>query len=300
MAKDILHTGEVAKILGLPTRTVTQLAKKKILPTLERLGREGYYRYPANQILELKEQWSHNAAKFRKLEGVEKVEAKELSDVLNLSWLMSRFLSSLRTPDPCQIFLIGTEPNESLWVEKTPIFPKLKGFLNNEFWGKFKDWRKARVQCFKECLSFLDAVRQKAEEASQMRTTALWEKEGLNDTFCQRIYTHVLLKTKPQPLNEPDRVYLKRLDTAEFTIKDNDLIVKGENFVLAKGEPFQLDYVSKAYWSLVAGFTLVSEPKQIWALWQDLDKTEKFLYKQLEAVSKEIIPNWFRYREIEF
>lgn len=38
MAKDILHTGEVAEILGLAPRTVRQLAKKGALPTLERLG----------------------------------------------------------------------------------------------------------------------------------------------------------------------------------------------------------------------------------------------------------------------
>lgn len=61
MAKDILHTGEVAKILGLPPRTVTQLARKKVLLTLERLGGEGYYRYPANRIMELKERWSESA-----------------------------------------------------------------------------------------------------------------------------------------------------------------------------------------------------------------------------------------------
>jgi len=299
MAKDVLHTGEVAKILGLPTRTVRQLAKKKVLPTLERLGEEGYYRYPANQILELKEQWSRNAARFRKPEGVEKVEAKELTKALNVSWLMSRFLSCLGTLDPCHISSIGTELTESLWVEREPLFPELKKLLNNKFWEKFNDWKKARVQCFKECVSFLGTVRQKAEEESQLKTTECWEKEGLDDTFWQRIYTHVLLKTKPQPLNELDRDCLKRLDTTEFVTKDNDLIVKGENSVLAKGEPFQLDRVSKAYWSLVAGFTSASEPKQIWALWQELDKTEKFLNAQAEAMYKEIVPNWFRYRELE-
>jgi len=303
MAKDVLHTGEVAKILGLPTRTVRQLAKKKVLPTLERLGEEGYYRYPANQILELKERWSQSAAKFSKLEEIEKVEAKELTDALNLSWLMSRFLSCLRTPDPRHIYPVGTEQiglYETSWVEEHPLFPKLKRLLNNKFWGKFNNWKKLRVECFKECVSFLDAVHKKAEEESQMKTTECWEKEGLDDTLWQRIYTHVLLKTKPQPLNELDRGYLKNLDTTEFVIEDNDLIAKGEGCVLAKGEPFQLDCVSKAYWSLVADFTSATEPKQIWVLWQELDKTEKFLYEQLEAVSREITPNWFRYREIGF
>jgi len=132
-----------------------------------------------------------------------------------------------------------------------------------------------------------------------MKTTECWEEEDLEDTFWQRIYSHVLLKTKPQPLNELDRGYLKNLDTTEFVIKDNELIAKGQNYVLAKGEPFQLDRVSKAYWSLVAGFTSASEPKQIWALWQELDKTEKFLNAQAEAVYREIVPNWFRYRELE-
>lgn len=299
MAMDILHTGEVAKILGLPTRTVTQLAKRKILPTLERLGKEGYYRYPANQILELKEQWSQNAAKFRKLEEIEKVEAKELTDALNLSWLMSRFLSSLRTPDPRHILSIGTELTESLWVEREPLFAKLKRFLNSKFWRKFDDWKKARVQYFKECVSFLDAVRQKGEEESQMKTTECWEKEGLHNTFWQRIYTHMFLKTEPRPLNRLDKDYLQRLETAEFIVEANCLIVKGENCILAEGEPFQLDRVSEAYWSLIAGFASASGPKQIWALWQELDKTEKLLNAQAEAVYREIIPNWFRYREVE-
>jgi hypothetical protein len=133
-----------------------------------------------------------------------------------------------------------------------------------------------------------------------MKTTEYWEREGLNDTFWQRIYTHVLLKTNPQPLNELDRDYLKRLDVSELVIKDNDLIVEGENCVLVKGEPFQLERVSEAYWSLVAAFTSASGPKQIWALWQEVNKTEKLLNVQAEAVYREIVPNWFRYREIEF
>lgn len=57
MGKAALHTGAVAKILGIPSRTVTLLAKKGILPTFERWG-EGHYRYPANRIMELKERWS--------------------------------------------------------------------------------------------------------------------------------------------------------------------------------------------------------------------------------------------------
>ena len=205
-------------------------------------------------------------------------------------------------PDPRQIYPVGTEQielYETSWVEEQPLFPELKRLLNNKFWRKFNDWKKARVQCLKECVSFLDTVHQKAEEESQLKTTECWEEEGLEDTFWQRIYVHVLLKTKPQPLNEADRNYLERLDTTEFVIKDNDLIAKSENYVLAKGEPFQLDRVSKAYWSLVAGFTSASEPKQIWALWQELDKTEKFLNAQAEAMYKEIVPNWFRYRELE-
>jgi hypothetical protein len=302
MAKEVLHTGEVARILGLPTRTVSQLAKKKALPVLERLGKEGHYRYPANQILELKEQWSQSAAKFRKPQEVEKVEAKELAKALNVSWLMSRFLSCLRTPDPCQIHPVGTEQielDQTSWVEEHPLFPELKRLLDNKFWEKFNNWKKLGVEYFKECVSFLDDVRQKAEEESQMKTTEYWEKEGLNDTFWQRIYTHALLKTNPQPLNELDRGYFKRLDVSEFVIKDNDLIVEGENCVLAKGEPLQLACASKTYWSLVAGFTSASGPKQIWALWQEVNKTEKFLNAQAEAVYREIVPNWFRYREIE-
>jgi len=54
MEKDSLRTREVSEILGLPPRTVTWLAKQKRLPTKERLGGEGYYRYPADQIMELK------------------------------------------------------------------------------------------------------------------------------------------------------------------------------------------------------------------------------------------------------
>lgn len=239
------------------------------------------------------------AAEIRKLEEGKKTEAKELTDTLNVGWLTDRFLSSLETRDPLHVSPIGGEFNESLWVEEDPLFPKLKRFLNNKFQRTFNDWKKARVRYFKGCMSFLDAVRQKAEEESQLRTTKCWEKEGLNDTFWQRIYNHVLLKTKPQPLNELDSGYLKHLDAAEFVIKDGDLVVEGENCVLAKGEPFQLECVSKAYWDLVAGLISSSEPKQIWALWQELNKTEKFLYKQLEAVSREIIPNWFRYREVE-
>jgi len=240
-----------------------------------------------------------NAAEFRKLEEGKKMEAKELTDALDLGWLTGRFLSCLKTPDPCRIFSIGTELNESLWVEGERLFPKLKRFLNSKFWRKFNDWKKARVQCFKECVSFLDAVHQKAEEETRMQTTECWEEKGLNDAFWQRIYTHVLLKTKPQPLNVLDRGHLKNLDTTEFVVIDNDLVVKGENTVLAKGEPFQLDRVSKAYWNLVTEFTSASEPKQIWELWQELGITEKLLYKQLEAVSRELIPNWFRCRELE-
>jgi len=175
----------------------------------------------------------------------------------------------------------------------------LKRLLNNKFWTKFDDWKKASVQYFKECVSFRDALRQKAEEESQMKTTALWEKEGLNSNFCQRIYTHVLLKTKPQPLNELDRGYLENLDTTEFVIIDNDLVVKGENTALAKGEPPCLERVSKAYWSLVADFTSSSEGKQIWELWQELGIMEKSLNAQAGAAYEEIIPNWFRYRELE-
>ncbi len=302
IAKDTLHTGEVAEILGLAPRTVRQLAKKGALPTLERLGGEGHYRYPANQISELKERWAQNTAEFSKLQEVEKVKAKELTDALNVSWLMSRFLSCLRTPDPCRIPRVGTEQieqNGRLWVEEQPLFPKLKRLLDNKFWRKFNDWKKARVQYFKECESFLDTVHQKAEEETQMKTTEYGEKKGLNDVFWQRIYTHVLLKAKPQPLNELDRGYLKNLDTTEFVLMDNDLVVKQESSVLAKGEPFQLDRVSKAYWSLVTDFTSASEPKQIWALWQELDKTEKFLNAQAGAVYSEIVPNWVRYRELE-
>ena len=299
MAKDVLHTGEVARMLGLPPRTVTQLAKKKALPTLERLGEEGYYRYPANQILELKKQWSQNAARFRKPEEIKKVEAKEFAKALNVSWLMSHFLSCLRTPDPCHILSIGTELTESLWVEREPLFPELKKLLNNKFWTKFDDWKKARVQYFKECVSFRDAVRQKVEQESQMKTTECWEKEGLHDTFWQRIYTHIFLKTEPRALDRLDKDYLQRLETTEFIVEANCLIVKGKNCILAEGEPFQLDRVSEAYWSLVAGFTSASGPKQIWALWQELDKTEKFLNAQAEAVYREIVPNWFGYRELE-
>lgn len=240
-----------------------------------------------------------NAAEFRKLIEKEKTEAKELTDALNLGWLTSRFLSCLKTQDPCRVFPIGEELNESLWVEGDRLFPKLKRFINSKFWREFNNWKKTRVQYFKECISFHDAVRQKAEEKSRLKTTECWEKEGLNDTFWQRIYDHVLLKTKPQPLNGLDGDYLKRLDIAEFVIEDNDLIVKGEKYVLAKGEALQLEHVRKAYWDVVAGLTSSSEPKQIWALWQKLNKTEKFLYKQLEAVSRQIIPNWFRYRELE-
>lgn len=58
MAK-VLRTGEVAKILGLPPRTVTELAGKKVLPAFERWG-SGHYRYPADQIMELKERWSQS------------------------------------------------------------------------------------------------------------------------------------------------------------------------------------------------------------------------------------------------
>jgi len=228
-----------------------------------------------------------------------KVEAKELTKALNVSWLMNRFLSCLRTPDSCHILSIGTELTESLWVEREPLFPELKKLLNNNFWTKFDDWKKTRVQYLKECVSFRDAVRQKVEQESQMKTTECWEKEGLHDTFWQRIYTHIFLKTEPRALDRLDKDYLQRLETTEFTVEANCLIVKGENCILAEGEPSQLDRVSEAYWSLVAGFTSASGPKQIWALWQELDKTEKFLNAQAEAVYKEIVPNWFRYRELE-
>jgi len=299
MAEDVLHTGEVAKILGLPTRTVTQLAKKGALPTLERLGGEGYYRYPANRIFELKEQWSQSAAKFRKLEEIEKVEEKEFTKALNVSWLMSRFLSYLRTPDPCQAGSKQIELYETSWVEEHPLFPKLKRLLNNKFWTKFRDWKKVRGQYFAKCTSFLDAIHKKAEEETQMQTTECGEEKGLNDDLWQRIYTHVLLKTKPQPLNELDRGYLENLDTTEFVIIDNDLVVKGENTALAKGEPPCLERVSKAYWSLVADFTSSSEGKQIWELWQELGIMEKSLNAQAGAAYEEIILNWFRYRELE-
>ena len=232
-------------------------------------------------------------------EGVGKMEAKELKKTLDVNWLMSRFLSYLRTPDPCQVGSKQIELYETSWVEEHPLFRELKRLLDNKFWTKFRDWKKVRSQYFAKCTSFLDAVHQKAEEESQMKTTECGEEKGLNDVFWQRIYTHVLLKTKPQPLNELDRGYLKNLDKTEFVIRDNSLIAKGENTILAKGEPFQLDRVSKAYWNLVAGFTSASEPKQMWALWQELGTTEKFLNAQAGAVYEEILPNWFRYQELE-
>ena len=63
MAKDFLYTGEVAEILGLQPRTVSQWAKQGRLVTI-RWGGEGYYRYPADQIMEMKRRWSEVAIDF--------------------------------------------------------------------------------------------------------------------------------------------------------------------------------------------------------------------------------------------
>ena len=285
---------------------ITNVDAIVLMPGLERRHKAWIlYRWLGLEVEEIAEKlgilsesvW-HDVEETEK-EGVGKMEAKELTKTLNVSWLMSRFLSCLRTPDPCQVGTKQIELLETSWVEEHPLFPELKRLLDNKFWTKFSDWKKVRGHYFRKCTSFLDTVHQKAEEEAQMQTTECWEEKGLNDALWQRIYAHVLLKTKPQPLDELDRGYLKNLDTTEFVIKHNNLIAKGEGSVLAKGELSHLECVSKAYWSLVAGFTSASEPKQIWELWRELGTTEKSLNTQAGAVYEEIIPNWFRYRELE-
>lgn len=277
-----------------------------LMPELERRHKTYIlYKWRGLDIEEITKKLGISHESFwRDIEETEKevgrVEPKELARAQDVSWLMSRFLSCLRTPDPLQILPVSTEQMElyeTSWVEEQPLFPELKRLLGNEFCGKFNDWKKVRGQYFGKCISFLDTVRQNAERESQMKTTEYGEEWGLNDVFWQRIYSHVLLKTKLQPLNELDKGYLKNLDRTEFVIMGNDLVVKSESTVLVKGEPSQLDRVSKAYWSLVAGFTSTSEPRQIWALWQELGTIEKSLNTQAGAVYDEIISKWFRYRD---
>ncbi len=49
-AKDVLTTGDVAKELSIPRRTVTYLANRGFLPTLRRIGDEGHYRFSREEI----------------------------------------------------------------------------------------------------------------------------------------------------------------------------------------------------------------------------------------------------------
>jgi excisionase family DNA binding protein len=55
--RDYLTTGEVAKMLNMPKRSVTELAGKGEIPTLEGWGRS-HYRYPRQGIEELQLKWS--------------------------------------------------------------------------------------------------------------------------------------------------------------------------------------------------------------------------------------------------
>jgi len=231
-----------------------------------------------------------------------KVKPKELKETLDVIELMGRFLDCLRTSNPYQILpgnpilpIKPVELRETLSMEEAPLFAKLRKSLDNKFWRKFADWKKARGQYYERYNSFLDAVRQRAEEESQMKITDSWEEGGLSERFRHRICMHVIWKTNPKSLSElADEFCVQRLSLGEMQLKvEGNRLMAGGDF-LANGEAVDLNRASKAYWSLVTQFTSVGE--QIWELWQELDKTERFLKAQAEAV----LPKRFRYRGLEF
>ena len=77
-ARDYLTSGEVAQKLGIPRRTVTQLARKELLPIMPRFGKEGHYRYPPKEIEKIVESGTHAVPGDSKVISLLKDEIRRL------------------------------------------------------------------------------------------------------------------------------------------------------------------------------------------------------------------------------
>ncbi|MFC2042142.1 MerR family DNA-binding transcriptional regulator [Chloroflexota bacterium] len=109
MEKEVLHTGEVAKILQLPPRTVRKYVKKKLIPARQRYGNEGHYRYSADIIYELEKIFSSSeepredileklALQKKTAEGIEReLQIDQLEHISRIQSLARSTIDSYQT-----------------------------------------------------------------------------------------------------------------------------------------------------------------------------------------------------------
>ena len=223
------------------------------------------------------------------------LKAKELKNRLDLPWFADRLLKSVTVPEPLQIYELRYLETEELWLEKQPGFHTFKKHFSHKiFWDTFKSWKSERESYRQKCFNLLNKVSCEAERESQMKITEEYDEEGIYDTFPARVYEHILLKTKPQP-DSLSRGYPQNLEETHLDIKGDEIIVREQRVILAKGKTDQLRGLVEVYQKLTSNPSLLETAKQIWHLYHELRDTTNYLHEELNNFYSSIAPNWIRF-----
>jgi len=275
-------------------KKVTEKDKLAIAETYERRLEEGK---PRKSILEdLAKQYDRDSRTIeRHISEGRVIRVKKLKNLLDLPWFANKLLESITMPEPLSVSRLKDLEMGELWVEKQPGFHTFKKyFIHKVFWDSFKSWKNERELYCQKCLEFLKTVSCEAERESQMKITEEYDEEGIYDTFPARVYQHILLKTKPQ-LDSLSTGYLSNLEEMHCDINGDELIVREQSSVLAKGEAYKLRRLIELYPKLTSSPSLLETGKEIWDFYHELRKTTSYLEEELSSFCSCITPNWVRF-----
>lgn len=290
------HRAAKADWKKIPTRrkTLTEQDKLAVAEIYERRLEQGE---PRESILaDFSNQWAVSVRQVeRYVSQGRALKAKKLKNRLDLPWFADRLLKSVKVPEPLQVYELRYLETGELWLEKQSGFHTFKKHFSHKiFWNTFKSWKSERASYCQKCFDLLDTISCEAERESQMKITEEYDEEGIYDTFPARVYEHILLKTKPWP-DSLSRGYFKNLEEMHFDINGDEIIVREQRIMVAKGKTYQFRRLVEVYQKLTSNPSLLETAKQIWHLYHELRDTTNYLYEELNNFYSSIAPNWVRF-----